>query len=708
MHKSLSVRSYRMINLTINNRKIKAKPGTTILEAALAHNIYIPNLCYHPDLAPIGACRLCVVELKGAKSPVTACTTEVKEKMVVGTNSAKIKKLRKNILWFILSEHPLDITDSTQLKKVAKYVGIKEIPHVKTPNTRNIPIASDDPLFTRDINRCILCGRCVAICQETRKIGVLGFISRGIDARIGTNYDLSLKDSACKFCQACVEVCPSGALVDKKKFEPGDRQKVILPCTNTCPAQIDAARYVKLIAEGKIQQALEVIREKVPFPKTLGYVCDHPCEDECKRGQVNQPIAIRALKRFVSEKDSGSWRSKIKFANKTNKKVAVIGSGPAGLTAAWFLRILGHQVTVFEALEKAGGMMRSGIPAYRLPRSVLNQEIKEIERIGVKIKTKAKIESLTTLSSQGFDAVFLALGAPLGFKMGIPGEEDSRVLDGISLLNKINSRKKIDIGEKMAIVGGGNVAIDVARSALRAGVKKVTVLYRRTEKEMPALPEEVEEASKEGIKFKFLVNPQKIFAGPKKLKVECIKMKLGKPDSTGRRRPVPIVGSEFNLIADNLVIAIGQKPSLPKDLVFLLDKKGKIKADPQTAACSKKGVFAGGDDVSGPASVIEAIQAGRKGAISIDRYLGGKGDIEQKIASSQIEATRLGREEDFAYRERIQLAHLSVKERLSGFRTVEKSLSRKKAAKEAQRCLTCQLRLKISSTPLPPKKNNQK
>ncbi len=692
-----------MIKLIINGREIEAEAGNTVLEAALKAGIYIPNLCYHPDLVPIGACRLCIVQIEGLKGIPTACTTQIKEGMIVHTDTLRIQEMRRNIMWLILSEHPIDLDKSSQLHKVVEWIGVKQVLAGYAPQTKNIPKILDDPLFTRDMDRCILCGRCVRICQEVRKIGVLGFINRGINTIIGTNYGLSLKDSACKFCEACVEVCPSGALVDKEKFQERDREKVLLPCTNTCPARIDVARYVQLIAQGRYLDALEVIREKVPFPKVLGYVCDHPCEEECRRSQVNEPIAIRVLKRFAVEQDSGRWRSKLTIAPDTGKKVAIVGSGPAGLTAAWFLKKLGHSVTVFETLSKAGGMMRIGIPEYRLPRDVLNQEIKDIESIGVKIKTNTKIESLDELFDQGFQAVFLAVGATKGLKMKIPGEDDPRVLDGISVLKAIAFKNKVDISGEVAVVGGGNVAIDVARSALRAGAKKVTLLYRRTQEEMPAAKEEVEEALKEGVKISFLVAPQRVLPATTKLKIECIRMQLGEPDSSGRRRPVPIEGSESIVKADRLIVAIGQKSMLPQECAPLMNKKGSIEADTETMSCSRKGVFAGGDVVSGPASVIEAIQAGRKAAISIDKYLGGKGQIEQKFIPEEPEALCLGREEGFAYRKRAKMPTLQLLKRLRGFSAVECGFTEEQAVKEAGRCLRCQLRLKISQAPLPPK-----
>ena len=695
-----------MIRLNINGKEIETEAGKTVLEAALQAGIYIPNLCYHPDTSPTGACRLCIVEIDGIDVFPTACTMIAKEGMVVHTNTEEIQEYRENIVWLILSEYPAQLNESSQLKKVVEYIGVKKLLSHYTPHSKNLPILSDEPFFVRDLNRCILCGRCVRMCQEVRGVGVIGFINRGINTIVSTGGDSSMKDADCRFCGACVEVCPAGALTDKEAYNDKDREEKLLPCLNTCPAGVDIPRYVRLIAEGRFQDAVEVIREKVPFPHVLGCVCNHLCEEACRRNELNDSIAIRALKRFVAERDSGRWRTKVEIAPETGKKVAIVGSGPAGLTAAWFLRKLGHSVVVFEALPEPGGMLRTGIPRYRLPENVLHQEIKDIEDIGVEIRTNTKIESLDQLFNQAFDAVFLALGAPQDMKMGIPGEDDCRVLDGISFLRSVNFGDKVDIAGEVAVVGGGNAAIDVARTALRVGAEKVTILYRRTRKEMPAAPEEVEEALDEGVKIDFLVAPQRVLPERDKLKLECIRMKLGEPDASGRRRPVPVESSEFIIEVDRLIMAIGQKPAVPDGFGLSMNRWGYILADEETLACSREGVFSGGDVVRGPASVIEAIQAGRKAAISIDKYLGGKGQIDQKFIPEEPENPWLGREEGFADKEKAQMPTLAADKRVSNFSQVECGFDEETVVEEAKRCLRCQLRLKISKAPLPPQKED--
>jgi NADPH-dependent glutamate synthase beta subunit-like oxidoreductase len=691
-----------MIKLIIDGKEIIAKDGKTVLEAAIENGIYIPNLCYHPDLKPIGSCRLCIVEINSIRGFPISCHTKVAEGMVVKTDTKKLQQLRQNLIWLILSEYPKDIPLSSQLKKVVDYIGVENILYKYTSKQKDLPIFSEDPLFIRDLNRCILCGRCVRICQDIRGVGAIGLINRGIESYVGTGHNSSLKDNECKFCRACVEVCPSGALIDKKEWNEKNREAVLIPCKSNCPAGTDIPRYVKLIAEGRYQDSIEVIREKFPFPHTLGLVCHHPCEEGCSRTDVNEPISIRELKRFVAEKDNRSWKKKLKIDKSTNKKVAIVGGGPSGLTAAYFLKLKGHDVTVFEMLPKPGGMLKAGIPDYRLPPDVLEKEIKDITDIGVKIKTNTKIDSIDYLFDKGFNAVYLALGGPKGIRMGIKGEDDPRVLDGITTLRKINFGKKVDIQGDIAVIGGGNVAFDIARSSLRMGAKSVKIIYRRTREEMPAYENEINDALDEGIEILYLTNPIRIITDKDKLKVECIKMKLGKPDASGRKSPIPIEGSEFIIKLDRLIIGIGQKSDIPKGFNIEINKKGNVIVKEETSETSRSGVFAGGDLVSGPASVIEAIQAGRIAASSIDKYLGGNGEIEQKLIPDEEENPYIRRDEGFANKKRVRNKKMPIQKRLYGFSQIEYCLDEKAAIEEAKRCLKCQLRLIISKAPLPP------
>jgi len=694
------------INLKIDNKDIKAEKGQTVLQAALANDIYIPNLCYHPDLPPLATCRLCIVQIEGLRGFPTSCSTEVQEGMIVTTVNEELGKIRQRLIWLTLSELPADQPRGTQLMKVVEYIGVDNVLANFVPKSRDLPIIKDEPLFDRDMNKCILCGRCVAICQDVRGVGTLGFTDRGYKSLVGTPFEESYANSECRFCGACVEVCPSGALQEKADIDPADREKILIPCRSTCPAHVDIPRYLQLAAMGRYQDSLEVVRETVPFPHSLGLVCDHPCEEACRRDNLGKSLAIRDIKRFVAEKDDRSWRAKLTIPAETGKKVAVIGGGPAGLTAAWFLRLKGHKVKVFESLKNCGGMMFSGIPRYRLPLDVLNSEIKEVENLGVEIETNTKIESLDPLFESGYNAVFLGLGAPVGSGMKIPGDDDPRVTDGIYILKGVSHDQNMGLTGNIAVVGGGNVAMDVARTALRVGADEVNVLYRRAREQAPADAEEIEESYNEGVKFNFLVNPVKVTPQENHLELTCIRMELGEPDSSGRRRPIPVEGSEFTMKVDKLVVAIGQDHVVPEGLKVDTDKWGSIPVDEKTRMTSRDGVFAGGDIVTGPASVIKAIHAGRLAASSMDKYLGGNGKIDRVLVADKRDDPFIGHEEGFADREKAERETLAVEKRLQpGFPQVDFCFDEDTAVSEANRCLKCQLRVQISPAPAPPERS---
>ena len=727
-----------MSTLIIDGQKVEVGEEATLLQATIAAGIYIPAICAHPMLTPDGSCRLCLVEIEGTEEPVTACNTRVAAGMVVHTDTPQLQEARKEALKKLLAHHPCEClvcerrdrcgpydiclrnvavtqrcvlcpyNGQCELQQVVDYIGLEG--EELAWQYRGLPVDRDNPLFERDYNLCISCARCVNACKEIRGIEAIKMSEHDGDRWPEPSDGKSLVNSGCKYCCACVEVCPTGALVDKvAKWRPEiDHEELTNPCSYACPAHIDVPRYVRLCGEGRFAEALAVIREKVPFPGALGRVCIHPCEQACRREALNEPVSIKFLKWAAAERDDGQWQQHTRKSSPTGKKVAVIGSGPAGLTAGYYLAKQGHAVTVFEALPEPGGMMRVGIPDYRLPPEKLNAEIDVIRKAGVEIKLNTRIESTDDLSAQGYDAIFAAPGAHQGMKMGVEGEDTQGVFDGATFLREVNLGRKIDTGSQVAVIGGGNVAIDAARVSLRTGAKKVIIVYRRTRAEMPASPEEVEAALEEGVEIMFLAAPVRIDRTGKTLNLTCIRMELGEPDASGRRRPVPIKGSEFTTEFDSVIAAIGQTPDIPEGFKLKLGRGNTIQTSADTLATGNKNVWAGGDAVSGPASVIEAIAAGRKAASSIDKYLGGTGDISEVLAPPSELSPCVGKDDGFSEWARAVMPALPVEKRSNNFEEVELGLSDEAAVQEGRRCLQCAVRCTITPPPLPPRPGKNK
>jgi len=468
------------------------------------------------------------------------------------------------------------------------------------------------------------------------------------------------------------------------------RGLVSSPCKHTCPAGVDVPRYIRYIAAGRYADALDVILEKMPFPEVCGRVCFHPCESKCRRALLDEPVSVRALKRFAAEQGARSAPPERAAPEPTGKRVAVVGSGPAGLTAAYYLARLGHGVVVYEKDAEPGGTLCTGIPAFRLPREVVRRDVERVRDAGVAIRTNAPVTSLDDLTSGGCDAVVLACGAPLGLKMGIPGEDDPRVLDCLTFLRRVNAGEDPRAGDRVAVVGGGSSAMDAARTALRLGAGEVTVVYRRTRHDMPAGAEECEEAAAEGVRFEFLAAPVAVRPGASGLDLDCIRMEPGPVDASGRRRPVPVAGSEFTLQADSVIMAIGQQPEPLGGLEGETDGRGRLRADDDTLCTGREGVFGAGDMVTGPESIIEAIAAGRRVAASVDVYLGGTGDIDELLAPPE-EVEDLVPLEEQETLPRVPLRARPAGERAADFDDVELCYTEEEAQREAMRCLRCDL-----------------
>ncbi|MGE4506719.1 MAG: RnfABCDGE type electron transport complex subunit B [Desulfovibrionaceae bacterium] len=513
---------------------------------------------------------------------------------------------------------------------------------------------------------------------------------------------------ACRACNKCVEACPRGVLevvgVSDRIQHLNQTTDCLAPCRQKCPGSINIPKYIEHISRGDYAGAVLTIKERIPLLLVCGRVCPRPCETECRRGHVDEPVAINMLKRFVAdwEMNSGT-RLPIPCSPDTGNKVAVIGGGPAGLSCAYFLRRLGHHPTIFESLPKLGGQLRFGIPEYRLPKEVLDWEIQGILDLGVDVKTGVKFGrdfDLKSLGKKGFKAVFLGFGAWDSREMGIEGEDAPGVVNGTEMLTRVGLGVGTGVGKRVVVVGGGNTAIDAARTSVRGG-SHVTMMYRRTEAEMPAHAEEVRDAREEGVEFLFLAAPTRVVTGEDGhvIGLEYLTMELGEPDASGRRRPQPVPGSEKVFECDTIIPAIGQVI----DMECLYEEGGEcpiqhpkyraIAADPVTLQTAIPNVFAGGDVVTGPNLVISAIGQGRKAARSISQYL-AKGEIEKpgNLQTSMIHYTVFTDVPGCADKPRSQQPHLcSLEDRTRCFDEVEGTISAEQAQFESCRCLRCGL-----------------
>jgi formate dehydrogenase major subunit len=575
------------VQLTIDGRKVAAEPGTTILLSARENGISIPTLCHSEILRPLEGCRICIVRVEGEPKFLPACSTPVRNGMVVTTDSTDIRDTRKLLVEILLREHY---------------------------------------------------GDCVA------------------------------------------------------------------PCQLTCPAGIDIQGYLALIGRGEYIEALKLIREQLPMPATIGRVCPHFCETQCRRNLVEEAININHLKRFVA--DYEMKLGKRHFPAKpppSGHRVAIIGGGPSGLSAAYYLCLLGHSPTLFDAMPELGGMLRYGIPEYRLPKKVLDWEIEGIIQLGVAVQKNVRWGrdfTVESLRSEGYEAFFLAIGAWAVLKLGIPGEELGGVYSGADFLADVALGKPVIMGQRVAVIGGGNVAMDAARTGVRLGAKEMSIIYRRSREEMPASHEEIEGAMAEGITFHFLAAPVKLLSNDGKVQqLELMQMKLGEPDASGRRRPIPVRGSETTIAVDMVITAIGQVADLsplmadPAAANAPVTRWRTLGADPETLYTGIEGIFTGGDVYRGPDTVVRALADGRRAALGIHRYL-----VEQRvdprpkafnIVKGDLKTISKEPFGTVAHQARVRMPELEPAKRITNFQQIDLGLPEEKALQEAERCLSC-------------------
>lgn len=572
-----------MVKISIDGKEIQAPQGSNLLEVARQNGIDIPTLCYDPRLEPFGSCRLCLVEVDGARGPVQSCGATVNDGMVVRTSTENTNALRKTALELLLAEHD---------------------------------------------------GDCLA------------------------------------------------------------------PCQMTCPAHIDIQGFVALIANDQVKEANKLIKETLPLPGSVGRVCPRFCEKECRRQLVDEPIQICWLKRYAGDYDLANGEPYVPQAKPdTGKKVAIIGGGPAGLAAAYYLALEGHQVTIFEARAGLGGFTRYGIPEYRLPKAELDKEIKLITDLCKDVqlnKTLGQDFTIDSLKAQGFDAIFIGIGAWSNTRLKVEGEDMAGVTSGIEFLEKVTDDKNFPVPARVAVIGGGNTAMDACRTSVRLGAKEVTCVYRRSRNEMPANPHEVHQADEEGVKFELLTAPVGFEGENGKVSgIKCVKMQLGEPDASGRRRPEPIAGSDFVIPVDLVILAVGQGP----DVSGLGDKVGVnrwscIEVDPKTMQTNIPGVFSAGDCQTGAATVVEAIGGAKKAAVAMNQYLAGEAvtglaepfNVARGKSVKEVDPAYLGEREKLP---KAEVPTLAPDVRKTNFNEYELGFAPDVAKKEALRCLSC-------------------
>lgn len=687
------------VTIEIDGKKLQVPQGANLLEAALENGIYIPHLCHHPDLPELGSCRLCIVEVEGMEGVHPSCKLEAREGMKITTNSDRIAPLRNLAMELLLAAHPEDCSTcpkygQCELQTLIQYMGVSAT-RMRT-RIKGFSQNERNPLLVHDMNRCVLCGRCVRACQDLRGVGVLRYNKEGLEPYVGTLHNKLLSDAGCRFCGACAEVCPTGTIRDLMNYTLVEKRDTLIPCQATCPAHTDVPRYVRYAKEGQWDKATAVIHEKLPFPECLGRVCAHSCESKCRRGEVNDPVSIRNIKRYAAEHSNNQlWMANSKRLPATGKRVCVVGGGPAGMTAAFYLAKQGHAVTLKEAMPKLGGQMQYGIPSYRLPRDVVDKEAGYLTAFGVTVETGCRVEHPVELL-KCYDAVVMAVGTHQGVRLPMEGSELPQVLLNTDFLRNAAMGLDTGIGKRVVVLGGGNVAFDCARTARRLGAQEVHVACLEQREAMLADEEEICQAGEEGI----FVHPGQTFeaicGSDAVTGVRFCNVKNFYFDENRRAVIEKEEHSEHEIAADTVIFAVGQRTDLAADSGLERGRGNCIAAQDGDFRTSVAGIFACGDAIYGTKTVIQAVESGRQAASVVDRWLGGDGDISEVLVPPETPEANIGRVEDFASLSRAEEAFVAAEGRADSFTPISHGLCDSAVCGEAGRCLQCDLRFQIT------------
>lgn len=722
------------VTITIDDEQFTVPDSFSVRRTATKNGIYVPGLCSHPELNPFKPfswsekiwhgeseiehdssdaefphCNLCMVSIDGGE-PVRACSTQVTEGMQIRTAGEDIILARKKALREILAFHPhvcltcpqregcdrvqcsmdvpvqercCELLGRCEIGLVSDFVGIPG----DTPAYRNEgrPQFMDEPLFLRDYELCIGCTRCVRVCRDVRGVNVLGAVLVDGRVKIGTSKGATLDESQCKFCTACVAVCPTGALRDHSGAGFRDNSA---PCTVRCPLGIDVPGYIELIADGKIHESLELIREKAVLPGVLGYACFHPCEENCRRNSLDESISICALKRYASD-IAGEQLPPIAKAEPSGKKVAVIGSGPAGLAAAGELLKRGHSVTVLERDRKIGGMLNQTIPEFRLPDRVIERDLAYLKELGMEIRhgvELGKTVDYDKLRDEGFNAIVVSVGLADAVRLGAEGENLVNVIPGLDFLRRSSRNGSDKIEGKVVVIGGGAVSVDAAMTARRLGGNPVTMVCLESELEIPAFKEELDAAAEEGIGFNYRWGVMRFEGEYDKVKRVILQRCSAVFDDRGKFNPQYNPDETDEIEADWVIVAIGQR--LSDDL------RPFIKSD-------QADVFPAGDSITGPTSIVAAMADGVRAAREVGKYFGDDFKVSTK-KEFPTGKSFIGSDPNFLKRERVEMDHLGSESRIASMNLFSSTYSEDQAVQEAARCLRCHLRAAILPSPLPP------